>query len=104
MSKIMDWIDESPNHVVYVSIATMILLFSIFILTADISYTIGGVFFLLFLLSFICFLFSIARAIDLKNRSFWWFGLFILVPLIGLIVILALDDHSNEVSEIQQMR
>jgi hypothetical protein len=104
MSKIMDWIDKTPNHIVYVSIVTMMLLFSMFILTADISYTIGGVFFLLFLLSFICFLFSIARAIDLKNRSFWWFGLFIIVPLIGLIVILALEDHSNEVSEIQQMR
>ncbi len=95
MSKLMEWIDETPNHVIYVSIATMILLFTIFILTADISYTIGGVFFLLFLLSFICFLFSIARALDLKNRSLWWFALFILVPLIGLIVILALDDHSD---------
>ncbi len=104
MSKLMEWIDETPNHVIYLSIATMILLFSIFILTADISYTIGGVFFLLFLLSFICFLFSIARALDLKNRSFWWFALFILVPLIGLIVILALDDHSDLINECQQFR
>jgi|GEM_PF-7078517 len=111
MSKIIDWINKTPNSIIFVSIATTLSLFialMVFLAVApsnSITSAIGVIIFIIWLFSVLGVVYACVKALDRKNRSFWWLGLFILFPLIGLIVILALDDHSeHEVSEIQQFR
>lgn len=108
MSKIIDWVESSPNNAIVLSIAiTCTMLFGFFLtawIVPDTSYTddlvfwdyVGFIPFIGFLISvFIGTPIACAKVTDMKNRSFLWVVLFLLCPLIGLVCILSLDDKSE---------
>jgi hypothetical protein len=90
-----EWVDEEPNRIIYASLAASLILF-IIVVIFPVDSIISTIACLLFILNLVLGTpVACAKTTDLKARSFWWVVLFLICPLIGLIVILAMDDHSQ---------
>jgi hypothetical protein len=97
MGKIMEWFEERPDMMIVVPFVVMLL--SLILVASFPKDSIATTIFTLILISsvFVGIPTACAWTLESKNRSLWWLLLLFGFSIIGLIVIIMLEDRSEEV-------
>jgi hypothetical protein len=98
MEKMKEWFEEHPDMIILVPFGVMLL--SLILTAASSEDSIAAMIFALIIISsiFVGIPTACAWILEAKNRSFWWLLLLFVFGIIGIIVIIMLEDRSEEVN------
>lgn len=97
MGKMKEWFEEHPDLMMPVPFGVMFL--SLILAAASSEDSISAMIFSLIFISsiFVGIPTACAWILEAKNRSFWWLLLLFVFGIIGIVVIIMLEDRSEEV-------